>query len=79
MQVNLLNYGHLMILVLDLVKQECAAVARLGNLESKPRYSYQLTNDIHGTGSSSKYRISVSRSKTRLIHSTVHHGQCYVT
>jgi len=78
MQANLLNCGHVMIRLLDLEKQECAAVARLGNLESKPRYSYRLTNDIHGTGPSLKCRLSVSRSNTRLIHSTVHHGQCYV-
>jgi hypothetical protein len=78
-QVNLLNCGHLMIRGIDLVKQECAAVARLGNLESKPRYSHRLTNDIHGTGPFLKCRLSVSRSNTRLIHPTVHQCQCYVT
>ena len=55
-----------MIRVLDLVKQQCAPVARLGNLESKPRYSYRLTDDIRGTGPSLKCRLSVSRSNTRL-------------
>ena len=76
---ELLNCGHLMIRLLDLVKQECAAIARLGNLESKPRYSYRPTNDIHGTGPSLKCRLSVSQSNTRLSHSTVHHGQYHVT
>jgi hypothetical protein len=61
MQVNLLNCGQLKIRLLDLVNQESTALVRLGNLESKPRYAYRLTNDVHGTGLSLKCRLSVSR------------------